>query len=861
MATSAQSGSWDSGATWGGSTPLAGETVTIANGHTVSTASNDATEYGDVTINAGGVLVSQHKLLMAGKLTVAGTLHQKSGSVLEFTGNDNAYHGVFIENVTTAHHIAEGSDGMTCNQLNGALAVGSSSLTLDSTTGFNVGDWIAVFDNKSDLTDTSANPTEDEYFQDEGMWVHAVIGTKIYFRDFVGPDDVTISSVSTGDSTITVSNSKGFRVGQTIVFGGYPDAANINTCRISGIDYTTHIMTLMNEADTNAYTIDNTPSLVSHKVYRSGTKKPHKDNSKVRICANIVQAERAATDTTLAVAHVGKYAAGDTIVIEIAEQYDAGNTSISKINDRLYKGTSNTSYDARHVIASVSGTAPCTITLESAIGYIVPAGSLITRLTRDIIIGSLPSASGDEANIVDSTNISYYYAEHYSGDYNRTLILKDVYFRNVGNNNSNFYGGFVIRGYYSSDDSPVTISIDHQSGPSTPYIEGCAVMINGNGRRDYSGMWSYDARNTSFRCCTVTNGEDAFTLHYEPSQRIYNCFAIMNRDRSLRIQGVHYNWEIGYVYCNRTNVRTIYYEPVYNPGRGFHNIISKVCTNGPVRINRHLGFSGSAWNWDMQDNLYQSPYLGEVGQGRFTLLDSRFTGLEDANGTIRASSSSYAGRHGYSTGLTVWSIAEADFEYDKVVHYIYYGKLTWVESEGAYLFQRTNHDDYEQAGPKEWVYIPANTTARIRISCKGTSNFSGEMPKAFISSGHNQLGQTTGTDTSGPFDGDEWNTRMTFSIDQTPFTSSGFTEEYQNIDFTIAAVPYSQFIEAGVFSRRTDNSNTSGEGIYVQPIEVFLDTPYVHRDMRLLNTTDTGPIPVQYGTSHDGNVRRLGGTR
>ena len=107
-------------------------------------------------------------------------------------------------------------------------------------------------------------------------------------------------------------------------------------------------MTLMNEADTNAYTIDNTPSLVSHKVYRSGTKKPHKDNSKVRICANIVQAERAATDTTLAVAHVGKYAAGDTIVIEIAEQYDAGNTSISKINDRLYKGTSNTSYDARH---------------------------------------------------------------------------------------------------------------------------------------------------------------------------------------------------------------------------------------------------------------------------------------------------------------------------------------------------------------------------------------------------------------------------------------------------------------------------------------------------------------------------------
>ena len=349
----------------GGSVPLAGETVTIANGHTVFTASNDATEYGDVTINAGGVLVSQHKLLMAGKLLVIGTLHQKSGSVLEFTGTDNEYHGVFIDNVTTAHHIAEGSDGMTCTQLNGALSVGASSITVDSTTGINVGDWIAVFDNKSDLTGTSANPTEDEYFQDEGMWVVGVASsTKLYVRHFVGPDDVTISAVN--GSTITVNNSKGFRVGQIIVFGGQTNTTNINTCRISAIDYTTHIMTLMNEADTNAYTIDNSPVVTGSKVYRTGVQKPHKDNSKVRVCANIVQNQRAATDTTFEVAHIGKYAAGDTIVIEIVEQYDAGNTSINKINDRLYKGTSNTSYDARHVIASISGT---TITLEGAIGY------------------------------------------------------------------------------------------------------------------------------------------------------------------------------------------------------------------------------------------------------------------------------------------------------------------------------------------------------------------------------------------------------------------------------------------------------------------------------------------------------------
>ena len=858
--TSTQTGNWNAGATWaGGSVPPGSSPVVIANGHTVTTTANDATEYGDVTINAGGILVSQHKLLMAGKLTVAGTLHQKSGSVLEFTGNDNAYHGVWIENLETAHHIAEGSDGMPTTKLNGALAVGASSMTVDSTAGIAAGDWIAVFNNHTDISGTSDNPVNDEIFQDEGMWVVSVASsTKLYFRNFVGPDDVTISAVA--GSTITVSNAKGFRVGQIIVFGGQTNSSNINTCRVSAIDYTTNIMTLMNEANTNAYTIDNNPVVTGSYVYRSGTQKPHGDNDRVRVCATTAVTQRAATDTTLAVQRVGKFAAGDAILIEIAEQYDAGNTSVSKVNDRLYKGTSDTSYDARHVIASVSGDNPCSITLEGAIGYIVPVGSLVTRLTRDIVIGSLATASGDEANIVDSTNISYYYIEHISSTWNRTIILKDIYFRNVGNNNSNFYAGFVMRGYSSSDDSPVTISIDHQSHAKAPYIEGCSVMINGNGRRDYSGMWSYDARNTAFRCCTVTNAEDAFTLHYDPGQKLYNCLGIMNRDRGLRIQGAHYDWEVGYCYLNRTRGRVIYYEPVYNPGRGFHNIISRVGGYSPVRLNRHMGFSGSAWNWDMQDCLYQGPYLSETGDGRFTLLDSRFTALEDYLGKVRIEGSSYAGRHGYSTGMAIWSIVEADFEYDKVVNYSWQGRFDWVESEGAYLFQHSTHSNVND-GIKEWVYIPANTIARVRISCKGTSNFNGSKPHGFVTTGHHQLNMPNSTDGTHAFSTDEWNTPMTNGHDTILFSASNFNEEYENADLTVAAVPFSRFIEVGVNIIYPNTSDGVNEGIYIQPIKVFLDSPYVHHDMRLNNSTASSPVVVQFGSSHNGNVRRLGGTR
>ena len=86
---STQTGNWHSTSTWvGGSLPAAGDTVNIANGHTVtySVAQAVGDGFGDVDID--GILVHSAEMNMNGKMTIdgGGTLHQKSGSKILFKG-------------------------------------------------------------------------------------------------------------------------------------------------------------------------------------------------------------------------------------------------------------------------------------------------------------------------------------------------------------------------------------------------------------------------------------------------------------------------------------------------------------------------------------------------------------------------------------------------------------------------------------------------------------------------------------------------------------------------------------------------------------------------------------------------------
>jgi hypothetical protein len=837
--TSTQSGDWDQASTWGGGgVPSAtGDIANIADGHTVTYDQAISNQLGDVNINTGGILVHVARMELNGRMTINGTLHQKPGSKILFAGNDNQTHGLWMENNTNAHYIAQGSDGMPTTLSNGATDIGATVLTVDDATYFAVGEWIAIYN--LDNTSTAGDYDHSRY-ADEGVWIHDKNGNDIYFKQFVGPDDVTLTETAeSSTTTITVSNAKVFRVGDRIIFG--TGNTNRNVCRIKTIDYKNNVMGLMNLADTNDYTVAGSNASGTY-VYKTGFTKPHRDNSRVRKCATVTTAASTSTDTTITLAQDEKFEAGDIIVIECHLQV-AGSTSNRTWN----------SYETRHIVQSRSSN---TLTLTAAIGYNVPVGSLVTRLTRDIEVGAVQSGS---TAIDDSTNIGFFYAEHYSGNYNRSLFLKDVFFNNVGNNNSNFYAGFVIRGYFSTNDLPVDgpAAGTYQSMSTEPWIEGCSVMINGNGRRDYSGMWGYDARNSCFRACVSSRAEDAFTVHYDPSQRIYNCFAIGCADRGLRIQGTHYNHEVGYCYLNRIGNRAVYYEPVYNPGRGFHDVKINVVANDPIRINRHTGYSGNMWKIDAKDCLYEGPYMSEIGGGDFNCLYSRFRPIEYSSktGALRQSGSSYSGRQGYSSNNATFRLIEADFEYDSVINYTYYMRFIWVPEQGAYLINRTFHDETERAALSELIYVPANSTARIRIACKPTTGFSGNEPNAFVQS----ISAFTDYSTDGgdPFGGsNEGASRdSTLTLGQT-FASFESNTDWQNIDLTVDSVPFSRYLRTGIGAYDNDNS----EGFYMRPIEVYLDNMPVHRDMMLSNTTETTKNPTRYGDSHGVIYRRWGGT-
>ena len=390
-------------------------------------------------------------------------------------------------------------------------------------------------------------------------------------------------------------------------------------------------------------------------------------------------------------------------------------------------------------------------------------------------------------------------------------------------------------------------------------------MINDNGRRDYSGMWGYDFRNSCFRCCVSVNGQDAFTIHWDPSQRLYNCFGARSANRFLRVQGTHYNHEVAYCYGNRVGGRAIYYEPVYNAGRGLHNIKINCVDTDPIRVNRHTGYSGSMWAIDIKDSLYQGPYMSEVGEGKFVCFYSRFRGIEDVLGKVRVSGSSYASRQGYSSGTGMFRVVEADFEYDKVINYSYYMRSEWDADEQAYFCQRTFHDDGEQAVINELFLIPPNATARIRVTCKGTSNWSGTEPYAYVQTVHNILGGYSGADSGDPFGSSsttEWISMQTQGSTQQQFADANFATTYENIDLVVDPQPFIRMVEAGVMARDTDMANVANEGFYMKPIDIRIDKPYAHRDMHLSNshgaTTNQG---VRLGSTHGEVTRRFGGMK
>lgn len=256
--TSSTSGNFSNAAIWvGGVGPVDNDSFIIANSHVVTydvttpvtTGFNDSDIYGTLQHQASANTV----LRMNGRLRIRtnGCYYMCDGARLQFRGIASASHILYMLNESNASFIADGSDGMPSTTLSQEYAQGNSFIQVANAASFRPGEWIAVFNNTFQIANSQAGPADS--LRDEGFWIHDVQANTLFIRQYVGPENSTVTSYT--NNVITVANSKVWRVGQTITFG---TGANRNIKNIIGINYAANTLTV------------NGPNLANDSVYRAG---------------------------------------------------------------------------------------------------------------------------------------------------------------------------------------------------------------------------------------------------------------------------------------------------------------------------------------------------------------------------------------------------------------------------------------------------------------------------------------------------------------------------------------------------------------------------------------------------------------
>ena len=833
MATfdSTQSGNFSSSSTWGGSgVPGDGDRFDVNSGHTVTIDTGisiptngyaDSYVYGTLQSQSGAntTLRMNGRLYIKGQSEGQGLLHLRDGAKIQIKGTSADQHGIIIENETGASFIFEGSDGMPSTTLSSNETEGSTSLAVASGTNFATGEWIAVFDNATNYT--AENNNQVEQHQDEGFWIHEVDGNTIYFRIFGGPNDVTITAVR--GANITVSNAKVFREGQTIIFG---TGTNRNIKTISNIFYSQNIITCDS-------TVDNSPSVVGQTVYLTGTDKKHGGTTtKVRKVATVTTAESASGATTITVANSNMFTTDDEIFIEMrseangSQDYEGGYDRNSSQKAGWYK----------HTIQSVNSN---TITLTAATNYKVVEGALVTRLTRNICI---------ETVATDGSDYGYFYAEHIN-NHDRKGIAKDVYLKNVGNDDSNTQAGFVLRGSWSTDNLGVTLSEQIPSTTRAPWIEGVVVYAypQNSHRRDWGPFWLYDARYAKARCCIAMNGEDGLCAHYEPGQCIVNSISAGCRERGARWEGSHETFEFAYNYISRTywGVRTAI---LYEQGLGFHDNIFDSGVYGVQLINGEVGPAAYRCRWSGWRHGFQ------VNDSDFAFIYchvkplSGYPNVDAETGTQQAGNA-YSNRMFRSLGNLPLRSIEHNYEVDALRVYGYNYEAKWDNSERAWRFFRHSSNDNDPALAQR-IWIPANTTVRVSAKIKLAPSFSGNYP--FLAAvdristvGENRIGNDGGADSS------QWAGKR-YSTQFTNAAASG----YEQKTLTITSKPYPRNYFIGVYS----NNRNASEGYWVKDLLIFMDKAYRISPFHTINNQNLfSVVAAKVGNTFTKPTKRLGG--
>ena len=829
--TSSQSGNWTASATWGGSTPADGDTFTIAQGHIVTINSDQraGTGFGDILVRGNLHFATNGKIRINGRITVQGngsTDYSKSGGVsaqdftegggssgallsatgnnihLEFEGTDSDQHGIWIENISYSSWKFIGDDSVTTTELSAVASPNDEYLTVDSTTGFAVGDWIAVYN------------TNSAYYQehrDEGFWVHDIdtSNNRVYVKKFVGPKAIVSSASGT---SLVVDHANIFRVGYKIIFG---TGSNRNVKTITAISG-------------NTLTLDSSVSgTISSgvEVYETGLDKKHLVDHQVRKNASVLTSAAAVDDTTITINDATDIVVGDTINIDVNNDTDT-----------------NWNYNSEYSVTAKSGN---TLTVSPAIANIRKVGSLVQRLNRSITI------EGVDTDVRAFCYVEYYTDSSRAGT--REIGLKDIrWFRMGGNSNNNYYRGACYVTGYNSDyqtDFATNSRTDYQSK-----YENC-VVHDSNNKYNYEGINTRHVQGFVLRNCISVNtgprGYWQWSTHYH--MQFVNNYGTRNSYANVDNGSMYDSPEFAYNYSTRSDD----YAWLLHHARNITNVHNNIFLNHENRpLYIYYQTPGTQFRRMHFDGFRYIPYIG-MGGGHVHFIDSYiqnkwykqvpgvYAGYTDTFGVL--DSSDYLGNSGVD--------GRADYIRNPGFG-MYSDYIDWNFEEGLHGIVEAANLIWQRGIGKEWslinlrsefylacqshVYVPPNTAVTVKGEFKGQSDGSWSKPYLVARKVSNRwLGKYELNDSSTfsvSSDTDVKNSNIYGFLQQVIFTSSS-EGAWEQKTLSIDAQKYGYRLIAGY---KIDSDNQEEVG-YVKDITViFPKTPTSrsrHFDTKTQNST------------------------
>jgi hypothetical protein len=734
-------------------------------------------------------------------------LRMDNGARLEIKGDDIAQHRLTC---TTERYVWIEVDGDTPNSrttLSANATVGSSSVSVVSSTGFALGDWVSLFVEAENINDWEIQGRQ----RSEGAIVHDVSGTTVYLRWFVSPS-ATIQGAS--GSTVRVDNSKIFRVGQQVIFG---TGANRNVRIISAIN---------NVGNTITFTESISGSVISQKIYRSNTEKYHASGDTLQKVATPLTADANSGQAVITVASTAGMTVGKRIHIE------ANNPA-----DTLYD------YECLYTISSISGN---NITLTGNLANNRLAGAWVSIWDRDTFLGS-----SDVGNSLERPFI--YLTVWTSGEgYYRRFRIRNTLLEGLGSNsrNSTWFRGitFGICSYENNSYGAYTSSFEGNSwqpnnrvnnATITTYYWNQGIIRNNISHNATFNYWIYALNNNFNFFGNIASRANYSSLQiegtYQPQLYVeYNHFSrsedysVMTTHRSDAGQSFRHN------YITHNQNRPLYL---------FYQSKNVVFDNNYIDAYRYWPYVGNRGG----DVIFLNCYLGNS-------WDATGGATTPINGIYIADHDEKRPRRGAGDESKCVSINH-NWEIDATVEWGGYIWRQWDRDESAWFVKRSFVTG-ALAGWNEMVYVPAGITVYLACNVKMSTGFSGTRPYfAAYKLGDQQEGAYTLDGTAGSKSSTAAaNSRVVGFLEQAQYTTTALTG-YDRRTLTIQPQKDDYYLIYCVYSSSADGGNGS-EGWYQKPYEV-----YMSETSNIKSKVFAGRINTKITTGNSAEARktRLGG--